>query len=128
MDMPLSMTVGAPHSPKLFARGRWPADEIDWFLELNFNDPHRADSVVLSHLNDDWQDLAKINDVDGAIGRAAIDSDDDDPEGFADRLLERLTAAAGVSPPAHGLGHFRRAVVEWCAMWRERAAANPESV
>jgi len=128
MDMPLSMTVGAPHSPKLFARGHWPDDEIDWFLELNFNDPHRADSVVLSHLNDSWQDLVKINDHDNALAREAIDVDDDDPEGFADRLIERLTSTAGVSPPVHVLGHFRRAVAEWCAMWLERAAANPESV
>jgi len=128
-DMPLSMSVAAPDSAELCARGRWSSDEVEWSLALIFNRQGWRNAVTLDRLDgQSWRTLATLQDDDGAIARDAIDTDDDGPEGFADRLLERLASAAGASPPDHVLAHFRRAVAEWCANWRERAAANSESV
>jgi hypothetical protein len=129
MDMPLSMSVAAPDSAELCNRGHWESDEVDWSLALIFNRQGWRNAVTLDRLvEQEWHTLATIYDDDSALAREAIDVDDDDSEGFADRVLERLASAAGVSPPAHVLAHFRRAVVDWCAAWRGRAAANSESV
>jgi len=123
------MSVAAPDSAELCNRGRWSSDEVDWSLALTFNKHGHRNAVTLDRFDGQgWRTLATIHDDDNALAREVIDADDDAPDGFADRVLERLTSAAGVSPPTHVLAHFHRAVIEWCAMWRERAAANPESV
>lgn len=126
--MPLSMNVGVPDDPKLAKLYDEYGQYVDWFLVLEFNRTGVEDYVSLSHAeNDQAVLLAKIPDSDGAIAREILDFNDDDPEGFADRLLNRLYDLAGKRPPQHAGETFQTTVADWTTRWRERAAQEAES-